>query len=157
MQSGARVGLSVGVLVLVSTANWQGTQPHSTRFTSAHSIEFDLVNFISYNLGRGWAGTRKAVLALIAVSLLSQSRCRSRNCTTDYSRFTGSKWPGTERRFVWPSPLSAPLILSLSSLSVPPLPRYLRSQARLPLSVSGPPSWEHLARHRYHSSKFGAN
>ena len=62
MQSGARVGLSVGVLVLVSTANWQGTQPHSTRFTTAHSIEFDLVNFILYNLGRGWAGTRKAVL-----------------------------------------------------------------------------------------------
>ena len=50
------MGLSVGVLVLVSTANWQGTQPHSTRFTSAHSIEFDLVNFILYNLGRGWAG-----------------------------------------------------------------------------------------------------
>ena len=49
------MGLSVGVLVLVSTANWQGTQPHSTRFTTAHSIEFDLV------FGRGWAGTRKAV------------------------------------------------------------------------------------------------
>ena len=42
MQSGARVGLSVGVLVLVSTANWQGTQPHSTRFTTAPSIESDI-------------------------------------------------------------------------------------------------------------------
>ena len=111
------MGLSVGVLVLVSTANWQGTQPHSTRFTSAHSIEFDLVNFISYNLGRGWAGTRKAVLALIAVSLLSQSRCRSRNCTTDYSRFTGSKWPGAERRFALAESVTTylpPFILSLS-------------------------------------------
>ena len=114
MQSGARVGLSVGVLVLVSTANWQGTQPHSTRFTSAHSIEFDLVNFISYNLGRGWAGTRKAVLALIAVSLLSQSRCRSRNCTTDYSRFTGSKWPGAERRFALAESVICPPLSSLS-------------------------------------------
>ena len=119
------MGLSVGVLVLVSTANWQGTQPHSTRFTPAHSIEFDLVNFISYNLGRGWAGTRKAVLALIAVSLLSQSRCRSRNCTTGYNRFTGSKWPGAERRFalaesvICPPLFSLPLSLCAATAPVP--------------------------------------
>ena len=62
------MGLSVGVLVLVSTANWQGTQPHSTRFTTAHSIEFDLVNFILYILV---VGGRELVKLL-----LLRSRCR---------------------------------------------------------------------------------
>ena len=75
MQSGARVGLSVGVLVLVSTANWQGTQPHSTRFTTALSIGFDVY------LGRGWAGTRVAAWPRTrcrrAVSMVRSARCRS--------------------------------------------------------------------------------
>ena len=75
MPSGARVGLSVGVLVLVSTANWQGTQPHSTRFTTALSIGFDVY------LGRGWAETRVAAwprtLCRLAVSIVRSVRCRS--------------------------------------------------------------------------------
>ena len=75
MLSGARVGLSVGVLVLVSTANWQGTQPHSTRFTTALSIEIDIY------LGRGWAGTRVAAwprtLCRWAMLLVLSARCRS--------------------------------------------------------------------------------
>ena len=65
------MGLSVSVLVLVSTANWQGTQPHSTRFTTALSIGFDIY------LGRGWAGTRVATLASNAVSLGGVARALS--------------------------------------------------------------------------------
>ena len=39
------MGLSVGVLVLVSTANWQGTQPHSN--LHAHTLALMLTVGVS--------------------------------------------------------------------------------------------------------------
>ena len=141
MQSGARVGLSVGVLVLVSTANWQGTQPHSTRFTTALSIESDVYLVVG--------GRELVKLPCLERGVAVRCRsCAQRGVVRARCLIAPGLWRA-QNELLWQfahctprggCPLG-PLISSLilSSL-VPPLPRYLRSQARLPLPVSGPPS-----------------
>ena len=147
MQSGARVGLSVGVLVLVSTANWQGTQPHSTRFTTALSIESDIYLVV---------GGRE----LVKLSCLERGvavRCRS--CAQrGVVRARCLNAPGlwrAQNELLWQFAHCTPRAghatcwlpaWSLYLLSYPLLSRAAtapvpRSQARLPLPVSGPPSW----------------
>ena len=138
MQSGARVGLSVGVLVLVSTANWQGTQPHSTRFTTALSIESD----VSLVVG----GRELAKLHCLERGVAVRCRsCAQRGVVRARCLNALGLWRAQNEllwRFAHCTPRAGcplgPFILSLilSSL-VPPLPRYRGLRRAFPFRFRG--------------------
>ena len=69
------MGLSVGVLVLVSTANWQGTQPHSTRFTTALSIESDVSLVVGGRVSRSCIASNAVSLCGVGRALSAVSGC----------------------------------------------------------------------------------
>ena len=116
----------------------QGTQPHSTRFTTrAFHSNLICISCILVEGGRDIS----ELCCLTRCRCCATARCRQRLAT---------RWPRASRLLemscfgssltAWRCPLGPLFLSSYPPLSLPPLARCPSSQVCPPLAVSGPPS-----------------